>query len=233
MGPTVDNPLPATDDTLVSFLTNLALFAVLLLFFEIVRHVRPIYLGRSTRLFQKACTESQYPSTSPFSWIFTTMGTSDESVLKLVGLDGYVLLRYIKLCMRMGMFFSGCGCLIMAPIYGHYPNKNVVGWNKYTLANVPMSEEYSQWVPVVFCYIFSTFYCQILYHEYKNFVNKRVQYLIQGDLDTPSQTYYTVLVERIPSEVKSLPKLREFFERIFPGNIYCGKRWKQLEPRSG
>lgn len=59
-----------------------------------------------------------------------------------------------------------------------------------------------------------------MYYEYKNFIRKRLQYLIQGDSDTPTQTYYTVMVERIPSVINSVPSLTDFFEKLFPGDIY-------------
>jgi hypothetical protein len=56
-----------------------------------------------------------------------------------------------------------------------------------------------------------------MHHEYKNFVHKRVDYLINGDPDTPPQTYYTVMIEKIPSSLRSVPALTQFFEKIFPG----------------
>lgn len=53
--------------------------------------------------------------------------------------------------------------------------------------------------------------------EYKNFIEKRLQYLMLGDPDTPSQTNYTVMVERLPAKLRSVPMTRDFFEKLFPG----------------
>lgn len=210
------------DETVTSLLTNLIISIPLVLIFEVVRHIKPVYLSRSLRKFQKtsACHGFHYPSSYPFDWIVTTFKTSDENLLQLVGLDGYVLIRYIKICYRIGFFFSLSGVLVLCPVYGSYQGE-LRGWNKYTLANVP-SQAAAQWLPVLFCYIYAAFFCQMLYDEYKNFVSKRVQYLMQGDLDIPIQTYYTVLVEKVPSDLQSVADLHGFFEKLFPGNIYAG-----------
>ena len=98
---------------------------------------------------------------------------------------------------------------------------NYVGWNQFTLANVPNDPTSSQlWAPAIFAYIYSAYFCYLLFAEYKNFVEKRVLYLVNGDLDTPPQTYYTILIEKIPAALRSEPQLREFFEKLFPGQIY-------------
>lgn len=56
-----------------------------------------------------------------------------------------------------------------------------------------------------------------MYKEYKAFVQKRVEYLVRGDADTPVQTYYTIIVERLPSALRAAPLLHQFFEKLFPG----------------
>lgn len=112
------------------------------------------------------------------------------------------------------MFF---GLVVLIPIYKTSGDYNK--WTSFTLANIPNDPgEKALWVPVVFCYLFSSYFCYLMYNEYKNFVDKRFQYLLNGDPDTPPQTYYTVLVERVPSDLRSEPALRSFFEKLFPGH---------------
>ena len=76
------------------------------------------------------------------------------------------------------------------------------------------------WFPVVFAYIFSAYFCILLYFEYKHFHEKRLLYLLHGDPNTPLQTYYTVMVEHIPPSLQSAPRLQEFFERLFPNQVF-------------
>lgn len=94
-------------------------------------------------------------------------------------------------------------------------------WNKYTLANVVDSHASDWgkklWLPAIMSYVFVSYACYLLYVEYQHFVLKRLEYLIEGDPDTQTQTHYTVMVENIPVEVRSGPQLKTFFERLFPG----------------
>jgi hypothetical protein len=109
--------------------------------------------------------------------------------------------------------------IILAPIYGS-AGGGFVEWKKYTLANVPDGIEGTQlWVPAVFSYLYTFYMCYLIQHEYEKFVDKRVHYLIQGDPDTPPQTYYTVMVEHIPPALRSAPALRDFFNKLFPGML--------------
>ena len=38
-----------------------------------------------------------------------------------------------------------------------------------------------------------------------------------SDPDTLPQKYYTVMIERIPANLRSAEKLYEYFEELFPG----------------
>jgi hypothetical protein len=73
------------------------------------------------------------------------------------------------------------------------------------------------WLPAIFSYIYMAYACHLLYSEYRHFVLKRLEYLIQGDPDTNPQTHYTVMIENVPSSLQSAPALKDFFEKLFPG----------------
>ena len=131
-----------------------------------------------------------------------------------------MLVRYINVCFKMSLFLTFWGLVVLAPVYGNAQESNF-SWNKYTLANIPNDPSAHQlWVPAVFAYIFSTYFCHLMYGEYRNFVTKRIQYLVQGDGDTPTQTYYTLMVEKVPITLRSAPALETFFENLFPNDIH-------------
>jgi len=128
-----------------------------------------------------------------------------------------MLLRFIVICVRSGFFFTFCGVVILIPIYASSDGR-FFGWNRLTLANIPNNPEATElWAPVIFCYLFSAYFCQLMFYEYKNFIVKRVEYLVSGDRDTPSQTYYTAMVEKLPKDIKSAPAFSEYCEKLFPG----------------
>ncbi len=208
-----------TSQLLNSFYINLIIFASLLGIFELIRHMKSIYMNRYTRKFIHANRVPPKPNGLPFGWVWAIMHVSEEDVLRMVGLDGYMLLRYLIACFRIASFFSFWGILVMVPVYGS-GGKGLAGWNKYTIGNISDNDydtAKSLWMPVAFSYLFVIFFCQIMYFEYKNFIHKRVQYLVDGDLDTQVQTYYTIMIEHIPSSIRSTPILKDFFERLYPG----------------
>ena len=143
----------------------------------------------------------------------------------MIGLDGYMLIRYINICFKTTVFFSIWGLFLLLPVYARANNENnSLDWNKFTIANIPDSDNElasSLWIPAIFAYIYATYFCHLIYKEYKNFVQKRIEYLNKGDPDTPPQTYYTCMVERIPPGLRSAPSLYAFFEQIFPGDVYA------------
>lgn len=56
--------------------------------------------------------------------------------------------------------------------------------------------------------------------EYEYFYYLRQLYLRHGDPDVPKQVYYTIMVERIPPYLRTDRALAEWFESMFPGQVY-------------
>jgi len=142
----------------------------------------------------------------------------------MIGLDGYMLIRYINICFKTTVFFTIWGLVLLLPVYVRANDEyhSYVDWNKFTIANIRDDDSASTlWIPAILAYIYAIYFCNLVYTEYKNFVQKRIEYLNNGDPDTPPQTYYTCMVERIPPGLRSAPSLNGFFEKIFPGDIYA------------
>jgi hypothetical protein len=59
---------------------------------------------------------------------------------------------------------------------------------------------------------------------------------VSDTTDNLPQKYYTIMLEKIPAELKSAEKLEEYFEDLFPGNYlrrllirgFFDKRWLYL-----
>ncbi len=71
----------------------------------------------------------------------------------------------------------------MVPVYSTVANDSQ--WQKFTLSNVGSSNGDSKsrlWFAAIFGYIFSAYFCQLLYAEYNNFSVRRLQYLVQVKL---------------------------------------------------
>eukprot|EP01042_Synura_sphagnicola_P006827 gene6827-8738_t len=76
------------------------------------------------------------------------------------------------------------------------------------------------WAPFFMAWGYSIFLLYLLHEEYKFFVGVRQTYMGTGDKDVPAQTYYSVIVENVPIEYQSTGKLRDFFTKLFPGQVH-------------
>lgn len=223
--------MDSTDDDLYSYeannnlfhtlLMNILVFILLVTVFEFIRHLKSVYLKRYTRKFQQLHRVPPIPSTYPLAWIISILKVSDSELLHMVGLDGYMLIRYIRLCLHASVFFSIVGLVILLPIYHSFAKSSRFLWKNVTIASIQNdAEAHLLWFPVILAYVFSSYMCYLLYFEYQHFHEKRAAYLIHGDSYTPLQTYYTVMVENIPPSLQSSPRLQHFFDRIFPNQVF-------------
>ena len=228
-----------TKQLLNTLFINIGVWAVLVGVFEFNRHMKSIYQKRRMKdKFVRAGRVPPDPGASLLGWVSTLNTISEDDILQMVGLDGYMLMRYINICFHITLFISVWGACVLAPFYANSGGGRCA-WAKYTLGNVPMGDEtdvdgWSRlWAPAVFAYIFSAYYCLIMYNEYHNFLEKRVSYLQKGDPDTPTQAYYTVMVEKIPASLRSAQGLAQFFDNLFPGEVYSVQLAADLQQLDG
>ena len=137
----------------------------------------------------------------------------------MVGLDGFMLLRFISVCFKTACFLTILGCTILLPVYAT-AGGSAEAWDTYTVSNVPDKEAGQYWVVVIYAYIVAAFFCHLMYHEYENFFKRRLDFLVTGDDETPRQTAYTIMVENVPPEIQSSTALANFIEDIYPGKVY-------------
>lgn len=198
-----------------------AIGIILLLLFECFRSQTEIYAPK-LRSKPKRCPKQ--PPAGFCAWLAPLMSISDEDTLHCTGLDGFVFLRFLKLCTTMTL---GCGVvalIVLLPIYKTSPGheKGVVGIMLYTMANIAPGGD-RLWAPFLCAYIFTFFFLYLLVSEYKNFVRLRQDFMRDGDPDLSTQQLYSVLVENIPPECRSSKKLQDLFEELFPDNVYTAK----------
>lgn len=198
---------------------NVIIFAGLILFFELNRSLPRLFLKRLRRSFE---VEDRVPGRPPrhlFGWVRHVMAVSSGEFLRMIGLDGYMLLRFVLVCFKFCSFGSFFGLLVLVPIYGH-GNQGLGGWQQYTLANVVSSGEVTTdalWLPAAVSYMYLAYILYLLHAEFEHFVLKRLEFLIQGDPDTFQQTHYTIMIENVPPPLRSVTALSSFFDKLFPG----------------
>ena len=135
---------------------NLFLFAVLVSLFELLRGKKSIYMNRRVKRFIQAKRVPEAPGRTPFAWISKIMMVSEEQTLEMVGLDGYMCIRFIVVCFRTACFCSVLGLLILVPVFMNTGDNSMVGWDRFTIANIPNDSSATRlWAPVIMCYVFA------------------------------------------------------------------------------
>ena len=224
----------STQGMLTTLFINMIVFVLILGFFEYNRYYRQIFLKRLQRRFIAAGRVPPNPPKIILGWLVRLMQVTELDVLHMVGLDGYMFLRFQAICLKFCVFATLTGVLLLLPTYSTLDTSSI-NWEKFTLMNVlavtdesSNSPKYRLWLTAVFGYIYTVYFCQLLYAEYHNFSLQRLHYLAQADLsntemkdpDTLPQKYYTVMIERIPAHLRSAEKLYEYFEELFPGEVF-------------
>lgn len=229
-----DNAHLTIEGMITTLIINVFVFAVLMLTFESNRFYRQIYLKRLQNRFRAAERVPPYPPETSFGWLFEIYKVSEAEVLRMVGLDAYMCLRFIIICFKLSIFLTFWGLIVLIPVYesaAPYDAEKQNLWDHYSISNLslgPRIVKYRLWITSLLSYAFAAYFCQLLNTEYNRFSIRRLQWLVQSDgsesnnrdPDTPVQTAYTVMIERIPGDLRSAEKLREHFERIFPGQVY-------------
>ncbi len=84
---------------------NLFIFTILLTTFELIRNIKQMFLKRITKKFVKSFRVPSAPPRYPLGWIKHIMDISETEFLYMVGLDGYIFLRFIRICFKYIFFF--------------------------------------------------------------------------------------------------------------------------------
>ncbi|CAM9963453.1 unnamed protein product, partial [Discosporangium mesarthrocarpum] len=168
---------------------NAVIFVILVGLFEAKRSKRSVYAPRLERYSHRVPPP---PPSSLFGWIRLVLSLSGDETLRMAGMDAYCLLRFTKLCLRICLFSSFWGMLVLAPVYST-GDGNESGFYQITLANVK-EQSTLLWVAVVFAYLFTVHCLYELKTEHKAFARLREDFLARGDPDFVPQYIYSVQV---------------------------------------
>ena len=88
------------------------------------------------------------------------------------------------------------------------------------MANVDINSP-KLWASLVFAWVFALYLLYSLHYEYKEFVDIRQRYFSYPGAEVPIQSVYSCLVENLPKHLQNDMALKEFFETLFPGEVYA------------
>jgi hypothetical protein len=169
-------------------------------------------------------TRGQHP-TAPeperglFGWFTQVYNISDDEMLQLAGLDGYVLLRFLLFCTKLCTICT-LGAAILMPVYYYSEgvDDDINGVDRLSMANVD-TRGHRLWGSLAGSYLFTMVFLYLIHLEYEAFMKARTKFFLGCDEDIPAQMNFSIQVENIPPEFRTDRKLKKFFENIFPNEV--------------
>jgi len=229
----------------ISFVVGLVFYA----FFQRMYHkhaAQKNYTLFETRQFMYADrSPPPFEATSCLGWAMNAFRVSEEELLRCVGLDSYMFIRFLRLGFRVSLVGSILGCLILIPIYatvrslvgfrvmslsllidtphtflpkGEATGQETQEFNSITLAHVEQGSP-RLWAAAVCWSVFIMFCLSEIDTEWLLYKPKRFDFLAKGDVDTERDYRYAVVVENIPEPLRSNHALRKYFQELFPGKV--------------
>ncbi|KAL7533875.1 hypothetical protein ACHAXR_005499 [Thalassiosira sp. AJA248-18] len=223
-----------TSAFLTALYVNALVFVVLICCYEWLRRWLPsVYSARhQNSTFPRSGSGASLVSPSPkaapavninthrpFGWIPGVINASWSSVLSSGGLDSYMFLRYIRLCFRITFTSALWGMIILWPVYAT-GDGGANGWYFLSMANLTQGSQ-RMWVPAVFVWLQTMYVIFSMSEEYKHYLECRIDFLARGEgMVTSQQHMYSLIVERIPHELRSDRALYDYFNKLFPNKIH-------------
>mmetsp|Transcript_12989 Transcript_12989/g.30705 ORF Transcript_12989/g.30705 Transcript_12989/m.30705 type:complete len:949 (+) Transcript_12989:219-3065(+) len=155
----------------------------------------------------------------PLGWVSSVVRTSWSTVRSAGGLDSYMFLRYIRLCFRITFTSALWGIIILWPVYAT-GGGGAGGWYFLSMANLTQGSQ-KLWIPTTFIWLQTLYVIFLMSDEYKHYLECRVDFLARGEgMVTNVQHMYSLIVERIPHELRGDRALFDYFNRLFPGKVH-------------
>jgi hypothetical protein len=163
-------------------------------------------------------------------WIPPVVTMPGAETLERVGLDAYMLLRFIRLCSRLSAFTAFFGCVVLVPVYGS-GDEGFTSFNKITINNI--SNVSTHWIATCFMVLFTAHAFYLMNHEYKSFFKWRIAFLSRSSLDHARyQSRYSIRLDGVPQHLRNNFALEKLIAGIFPGSVFCANvqlEMKELE----
>jgi len=155
---------------------------------------------------------------------------SDQELLRCVGLDTFVMLRFVRFGFDVSFYPFLLGCFILIPVYFTNDYSGTIdtptdGYFRITMQRLePTSPRH--WVCALFAMCLYGFVLRRLWIEWEAFIPLRFDFLANGDTDITrrdainlNQYRTSCMVESVPETHRRDRELYEFFDSLFPGQV--------------
>ncbi|RIA91460.1 hypothetical protein C1645_724172 [Glomus cerebriforme] len=153
-----------------------------------------------------------------WGWVKPVLKEEEHLLIKEIGLDAVMFIRFIKLCQNvfLCLFMFGICIIIPINIFGTYRdnNYNIPNDNPLQILSVSyLGRANWFWAHSVFTWIFSLIIYWFIYKEYSNYNKLRMEYF-KSDEYRNSLHSRTLLITGLPYSMQSDKGLVEYIELI-------------------
>ncbi|KAJ1917580.1 hypothetical protein IWQ60_007736, partial [Tieghemiomyces parasiticus] len=198
---------------------NLAVCAGLLVVFMVLRYPNGAVYGRR---YKHAPPDKKPPrlTANPFSWLGPLFRTGEAELLRTVGLDAVLLLRFLKLCFYTFLVFTAAGAGPLIPINylkGVIAKGEEFGFGtiiaRFNMTN--MTE--LRWITadVVVAYALSVFLWLFIFLNNRFFIRTRQAYFHSEEFLTALHNR-TLMITRLPAALRDDSVLLDYMSSLTP-----------------
>lgn len=152
-------------------------------------------------------------------WAAAAYRMDNKELLRCIGLDSYMFLRFLRLGARLS-FVGTLMSVVLIPVYatGEAEGLETEEFNSLTLAKVEAGSG-RLWVTAFLWTAMVVVALREIYQEWLDYAPLRYEFLAHGDPDTDKRYRYSCRVEHLPAKLQSNFGLKNYLERLFPGDI--------------
>lgn len=153
---------------------------------------------------------------------------SREELLERIGLDGYVLISFIRIsgCIVFSYFIGG---IILIPIYAT-AQPNLDSYTLISMGNVPQASNLL-WVCCFMHIALMYVTLRFLAGELTRHAQDRLCFLLAGDRDVPRQALFSAQFENLPVKLSQPDSIKAFLERLVGDDIYEARVAERVPPK--
>ncbi|CAJ0626983.1 5568_t:CDS:10 [Entrophospora sp. SA101] len=174
-----------------------------------------------------------------FSWVKAAYRLDDKFYLTNVGLDALMYIRFLRMAFQFLLFNSLLVGPILLPINYTASASSTEERNNvdiFSVKNIKFDLN-RLWAHMICTYIVSISWMYLLYKNYYSYMKLHKEYLLKK-VDSGDISVRTVMISRIPEELRSEEELQKYVNRLCIGTVesarmvrHTGKLDRRIERR--
>ncbi|KAI8374659.1 uncharacterized protein BYT42DRAFT_577150 [Radiomyces spectabilis] len=149
-----------------------------------------------------------------FLWIYQLFKIPDEDLIRYMGLDRFMILKFLRMGMVVFSLFSILAIPILIPLNIINQN-NSPGLNILTMGNIKDSQR--TWAHLILSIVLTVGVIYYTYRETRKYIKLRRSLLLSPDY-AKSVVARTIFIPSIPARVNNIDDLKGIFDK-FPGGV--------------